>query len=484
MDLKRFLKTVLITTSASMAMAGYASALQSQSAETDTIFEQEMRTLNAAAEGKKSTAEYWLSLSENNTFGVNMTDVWMTSEEITALNKEILTAEETAMYDLENMDETYDADQVKELLIKQKFPEDELYINEALIDGQGLKEILCSAIVSTGYSGEQKIQYAIVTTRADVKIWPVATPVGYSETDCDDEFMNTSLNVNEPFIIQAACTVDNQKFYWGYCSHYTGWVQADHVAICSTKEQWLDAWKVDVDGSDFLVVTQDKITLEKNLMDTAVSGVELMLGTILKTVPEGEVPESVGERGTWNNYVIYLPVQDENGYYSTHIATISQHDSISLGFLPMTSENVLNLAFSCLGDRYGWGGMLGSLDCSLYTRSVYRCFGLEIPRDAETQASIPGHIQNISNLSDEEKEAEIARLPAGSLLYFPGHVMIYLGTEDGINYVISAAGSLKAYKGAELTQQYSVIVTPLTVCRRNDSSWLSNIETLIFFAEA
>ncbi len=479
MKMKGILSACMMAAVLSVSMGGCGAAAPSQSSDGEAAGNETVQTLSEVAPGEKSTAAYWLSSSQSD---VDVTDVWMTSEEITELNQEMLSDEGTAMYDLENMEENYDADQVKATLLEAEFPEDDLYIGGELIDGPALQESLRSAIRNTGYSGEQQVQYAIVTTRADVKSWPVSDRVGYSETDSDDEFMNTSLNVNEPFIIQGSCTVDGQNFYWGYCNHYTGWVQADHVAICSTKDQWMDAWKVDVDGNDFLVVTQDKITLEDSLMDPDISGVELMLGTILKTVPDNEVPDSVGERGTWNNYVVSLPVRDSDGSYTTHVAAISQHESVSLGYLPMTSENILNLAFSCLGDRYGWGGMLGSLDCSLFTRSVYRCFGLEIPRDARTQAAIPGCTEDVSNLSDEEKAAEIAKLPVGSILFLPGHVMIYLGTEDDVNYVISAAGSLKPAAGEEVLQQYSVIVTPLTVCRRNDSSWLSNIETLISFA--
>lgn len=189
-------------------------------------------------------------------------------------------------------------------------------------------------------------------------------------------------------------------------------------------------------------MTQDKIILEPCLWDDAVSEVQLMLGTRLKLVPEDCIPEAVAERGNWNNYLVYLPVRTEEGRYEEHIAAISQHEQVSVGFLPMTGKNILTVAFSCLGDRYGWGGMLGSLDCSLYTRNVYRCFGLNLPRDTGSQASIPGFPVDISQQADEEKAEQFADLPAGSILYFPGHVMIYLGTVDGSSYVISATGSL------------------------------------------
>ena len=60
----------------------------------------------------------------------------------------------------------------------------------------------------------------------------------------------------------------------------------------------------------------------------------------------------------------------------------------------MTENNILNVAFTCLGNAYGWGGMLGNMDCSMYTRYVYRCFGLEIPRNTTWQQKIPGKLVN------------------------------------------------------------------------------------------
>ncbi len=81
----------------------------------------------------------------------------------------------------------------------------------------------------------------------------------------------------------------------------------------------------------------------------------------------------------------------------------------------------------CLGDRYGWGGMLDSRDCSSYVREVYLCFGIALPRNTTWQAQIPSRIDNISGLSEEERKQYLDKLPVGSILQIPGHEMIYLG---------------------------------------------------------
>ena len=147
----------------------------------------------------------------------------------------------------------------------------------------------------------------------------------------------------------------------------------------------------------------------------------------------------------------------------------------------MTSANILFLSFEYLGDTYGWGGMLDSVDCSALIRNVYKCFGLEMPRNTNWQKFVPGTAVDISELDEAGKAAVISTITPGTPLYMSGHTMIYLGTVDGRNYVISAMGSASDSAGElEVKSQNSVTVTPLTVRRRNGTTWLENINTCVF----
>ena len=164
--------------------------------------------------------------------------------------------------------------------------------------------------------------------------------IGYSEDDTDDEVINAVLEVNEPFIIKQKCTVLSEEgeinFYWGCSNNCSGWINVEDLAICKDRDEWLDAWKVDPEGDDFLVVTQDKIVLEKSRTAEYSSEVKLAIGTVLKLVPEEELPESIKERGTLNNYVVYLPTRDSEGNYVKKYALISQHCDVHVGFVPLT----------------------------------------------------------------------------------------------------------------------------------------------------
>lgn len=75
-----------------------------------------------------------------------------------------------------------------------------------------------------------------------------------------------------------------------------------------------------------------------------------------------------------------------------------------------------------------------------------------------------------------EKKLEILKsAPAGTLLYLPGHIMLYTGMIDGEPYCISSAGSIvteEIPEGAEI-QTNEVILTSLFQTLRSDRrSWL------------
>ena len=434
-------------------------------------------------------ASYWI-----NKLGKDADRLLLNSNEIETINQEIIAGEDTLVCDITAIAEEMTQSERKNFVIKE-IEDDfnymasrfELYVDGKLIDNVSYLENMKEAILTTGFdNNDEKVQlYSVATKRTEIKKFPTKAIWGYDEPDDpDDEACDTTLEVNEPFVIRAKCSIGDDTFYWGLSNTYTGWVYSEHLALFDTEEEWIEAWKVDVDGKDFLVVTQDNITLEPSTVTTETSEVQLKIGTVLKIVPQSEIPESVSGRTTWDNYVVYLPTRNEEGKYVRSYALIPEHYKVSIGYLPLTQRNVLDVAFSCLGNRYGWGGMLGSMDCSAYSKAICKCFGLDIPRDGDAQESTPNRIVSLENMTDEEKEAYIEKLPVGTILIFPGHVMVYIGSENGKNYVISDTGSLSDVEGdLNVRSMYSVIINPLTVRRRNGNTWLKSLTSALVFGE-
>ena len=441
-----------------------------------------------------ASATYW-----SNKLGQDANKLMLNSDEISKINKEIINESETLVCDITKVAEDKTQAERKSSLVSaiddefnymvRKYPDKDrkLYVDGKLIDNIPYIENLKNAVLTTGFENdEEKVQiYAVAVKRTEIKMFPTNSIWGYdSADDPDDESCYTTLEVNEPFVIRAKCIVGQDTFYWGLSNSYTGWVDAKYLALFDSKQDWINAWKVDIKGKDFLIVTQDNITLEPSITSPKTSEVELKIGTVLKLVPQNEIPESVNERKTWNNYVVYLPTRNEEGKYVRSYALISEHYQVSIGYLALTQKNILEVAFTCLGNRYGWGGMLGAMDCSAYTKAIYKCFGLDIPRDSSVQEKVPNRVVSLEDMSDEEKEAYIEKLPIGTPLYFSGHVMVYVGSENGKNYVISDTGSLSdSYGDINVRSMYSVILNPLTVRRRNETTWLNSLRSALVFGQ-
>ena len=85
-------------------------------------------------------------------------------------------------------------------------------------------------------------------------------------------------------------------------------------------------------------------------------------------------------------------------------------------------DALVNTAYSYLGTPYRWGGKstLG-IDCSGFTFMVYALNGIYIHRDSAWLPQSP-----VKKIADCEKKA-------GDLLYFPGHIAMYLGNGEYIH---------------------------------------------------
>ena len=425
-----------------------------------------------------TAADFWKENAAEDAY-----KVLLSTEEIDSYNKAFMAdSADTMVRDLENMTPEYDASKImKSLIAEAAAPSTQYYVDGKAIDNEAYFRAIRSDMERTGYTGTRTIQYAVVSTHADMKAIPTHDMLMDSLTDTADEMQSSSLLVNEPFVIKQKCEREGTTFYWGYSQNVTGWVDGANLAVCKDRAEWLDAWKIsDITAKDFIVITQDKVYLDKSTDPTYPAGLYLGLGTTLKLVEPENIPVTVGERGTWSNYVVYVPARDENGKYVKKMGLIASHYSVHEGYMPYTQANVLDLAFSCQGNRYGWGNMFGNTDCSGYVRNILRCFGFNFPRNTTTQRKIEGTDVDLRGFKESELTAFLETVPIGTLLYISGHAMIYIGTVDNVPYVISSTAILADPEGELKTVKYlSVLVTPLTVRRANGYTWLWSLQDAV-----
>lgn len=190
--------------------------------------------------------------------------------------------------------------------------------------------------------------------------------------------------------------------------HYEGWVEEKHLCFDETLvEQWSYAPKR-------VVLQAHADVLETPKVQGHYVG-EVTRGALLSPVGEAEngwqkVRFCDGREGwTWGAFL------------GEHLTAWDKSNE------PALRKALTETALSYLGTQYRWGGKspLG-IDCSGLCSMAYLLNGVLICRDAHILPEFPMH------------EIPFDRIKEGDLLFFPGHVAMYLGNQ---RYVHSTAGN-------------------------------------------
>ena len=415
-------------------------------------------------ESAMCSAEYWIDRIHG------AEQLLMTGEEIQALNQKIRETPETMVMDLSALPGQFDGRELADSQANFASPKG-LYLNGQPVP-ESYYEAIRRNIRGAAVSEHMTLRYGFAVNRTEMKAYPYGDFLSDSLTDPEwDNLVNTAVRVNEPLAIYYY-TADG-KYAFVKSSICPGWVPTADIAVCRDKAEWEDARRMD----QVLVVTGEKIYLEASTAYPESSEKCLTMGTVLELVSASD--ETINNRLPWNSYVVKLPHRNTDGSFSQKVALIPANRDVNVGYLPFSVAGILRQAFKCLGNRYGWGGMLNSQDCSGFVGDVYKCFGLEIPRNTTWQAAMPVEKCNMSDMSEREKEAALQTLLPGTILQFPGHEMIYLGKANGHYYTINDVSSLvsppEGTTGDAALRVRSVIVNDLSTLRKNGKSWFDQI---------
>ncbi len=356
-------------------------------------------------------------------------------------------------------------------LIDYPFPADPSYIGEEAVSASYWKQLRRQMNLE-GIRPENPVRYGLTVRRSDLKVYPTADVVGDAPGDPGyDRFQNSSILAAEPMVIlhQSA----DRKWYFAQIYNCAGWAPAEDIAVCDR-----NTWLAYQNEPDFLVVAGNRVRLDSDPLLPQISELEFTMGTRLPLAKQEEVPDSIRERRVYQNYVVKLPVRNKQGKAEFVLAPVPVSADVSVGYMPYTGGNVIRQAFKTQGERYGWGGMLDSHDCSSLILDVYRCFGFRLPRNSEQQAASAG--QTVSfEVGEADKRADLFKdLLPGASLHFPGHVMLYLGEEGGRYYVISALGNWAVKNGSgimEALRVHGVVVNNLDLTRKNGKTWMESL---------
>lgn len=306
----------------------------------------------------------------------------------------------------------------------------------------------------------QSTRYGMVVRRADLRTFPTRSRVFRSPDDTDiDRFQESAAFPGTPVAI--VHTSQDGEWLFVVTPRYEAWIEVRHVAEGSAEQIFEYTRK-----EPYLVVTGSTVRTVFTQERPEVSELQLEMGVRVPLLADWPADRPVNGQHPYAAHIIELPVRDEEGRLHFAPALLPKTADVATTYLPFTQTNLVRQSFKFLGERYGWGHSYNARDCSGFVSEIYRSFGVQLPRNTRDQGISPAFERITLAPSDtREKRLEILRsLQVGDLIYIPGHVMMVIGYDQGMSYVIHDTTGISYRKEDAIVRVplNGVSVTPLT----------------------
>lgn len=259
-------------------------------------------------------------------------------------------------------------------------------------------------------------QNAIILRATDVRNFPTHLPI-FKDPQLAGEGFPFDYNQNSrigPFAPVWLSHYSKDKM-WAFieADSFFGWVEASSVLPLNNElqEKFQNAPKI-------IALRPFALTHPSGIYTTVPTG------TLLPLDDKGEIMGFLPQ-----NKTIQLPFETN--------ATTPWPIAVNKSYL-----DLLNKSF--LDEPYGWGGMFGHRDCSALTKDFLAPFGIWLPRNSKAQFNHGSKII-LKGLSPKEKEEMIQQyaIPFLSLVYLPGHIMLYGGIFEDKSLVLHNTWGIK-----------------------------------------
>jgi len=250
----------------------------------------------------------------------------------------------------------------------------------------------------------------VVVKPALLRILPTIRPLYESPDDFPfDHLQFAEIKPQEPACILHA-TLDGAWIYLE-TSTVSGWVQPDAVAFVDNEAQQ----RLRLTAS--LVIVRDFATVRTEG------------GKVLVQAKIGTLYPLIGEEA--DHWLVEAATADADQQTVFTRARIAKENGRPHP-LPFTPANLALIGNELLKTPYGWGEVFRDRDCSASTRDFFLAFGLWLPRNSRQQINT-GPFLPLTGLSAGDKERTIREqgIPFRTLLYFTGHIMLYVGPAEG-----------------------------------------------------
>lgn len=287
-------------------------------------------------------------------------------------------------------------------------------------------------------------RFGLTVARADLRAFPTTRRVFSTRGDIDiDRFQESALFPGDA----VAVLHESRDGQWWFVAsqRYRAWVEKRFIAL-GTRDQVLGYGQ----RTPVRVITAATAHTAFTPDRPALSDLQLDMGIALPLRTDWPADAPVNGQHPYTSWVLDLPVRNADGTLALAPALLPRTADTAAASLPATPANLIRQGFKFLGERYGWGHAFGTRDCSGFVSEVYRSVGLLLPRNTSAQAVSPA-LQEVPLPPASDRAGRLAvlkTLRVGDLIYIPGHVMMVIGHDAGLTWVIhDTAGT--TYAGAD-----------------------------------
>ncbi len=303
---------------------------------------------------------------------------------------------------------------------------------------------------------------AVVVRDSDVRAVPTNKPFYLSPKGYPfDRYQNSLIFQGTPVLITHFNT---DKTYAHIQSSFVyGWIKVSDLAYMHDKDiELLTHLK------DYVMPIKDKIPL---YTDYGGFYTNARVGELFALIPQSQkTPQNPPKK----ELKAYGFLRDSKGYATLQSVILDEKDFFVFP-KAFTSENMAYFIDTMLGQKYGWGGLLGNRDCSAFTRDSFANFGILLPRNSYAQSRYANNYVDLSSMKAKEKEDYILKnaTPFGTLIYLKGHIMLYLGAHNHQAIVAHSIWSVQTQKHFKTLSHKigGVVITSLWLAEEHNGAF-------------
>jgi hypothetical protein len=306
---------------------------------------------------------------------------------------------------------------------------------------------------------------AITIRRTNVKALPTSSafyrdPRKTGEGFPFDYNQNSALHINVPLLISHFSK--DKRWAFVQASYSFGWVKTSDIALVDT------TFIKYFENGNYAMVIKDNLRLFHNKKSISL----VKVGALF--------PISRDKK----HYLVAS--RDKKGHAHIEKVIATKVNIIAKKPLLFTPKNVAMVAKEFYGEPYGWGGGYNCRDCSATTRDFLGTFGIFLHRNSSKQAK-DGTSISIKGIEKEKKKKTIIKYaePFRSLLYVPGHIVLYLGQFKGEPVIMHTYWGIRKKDRTKLITGRTIITSTEPGKERRDvserSKLINTLKTIVKF---